>query len=431
MQTESQFSLLKSRQFLPLFVTQGIGAFNDNALRNAIAMLITFRLSHEQGFAPETFVQAGTALFVLPYFLFSAISGQLADKFDKAVIARRVKFAEALVMAFGAVALWMDSAWLDLAVLFLAGTLAAFFGPVKYGILPQYLRRDQLVAGNGFLELGTFVTILIGTMFGGWLIGRDSLGGAGPMVLSVSIVALAIAAWATAWWMPAAPGDAALKIDWNVPRQTMKLMSYARERKDVFWSVLGASWFWFLGTALLVQLPIFTSDVLNSNQTTANIFIGLFTVGIGAGSLFTNRLLGAESLRTATVREHDSRGRHTTTHRAMFVLPSGALLIDTPGMRELQIWNSESGLEAAFDDIAGIAVDCRFSDCSHQHEPGCAVAAALEDGRLDAARFESYVALGREMRHVAVKQDERLRMAEKQRWKAIHKAMRHDHKRNP
>jgi acyl-[acyl-carrier-protein]-phospholipid O-acyltransferase/long-chain-fatty-acid--[acyl-carrier-protein] ligase len=294
MTQDSQFLLLKSRSFLPLFVTQAIGAFNDNALRNAIAMLITFRLAHEQGFRPEAFVQAGTALFVLPYFLFSAISGQLADKHDKALIARRVKFLEIFVMGFGAVALWLDNAWLDLAVLFLAGTLAAFFGPVKYGILPQYLKREELVAGNGFLELGTFVTILIGTMFGGWLIGRDALGGFGPQLLSVSIVALTVIGWLAALRMPEAPGDSALVIDWHIPRQTVKLLSYARERIDVFWSVLGASWFWFLGTALLVQLPIFTSDVLNSNQTTANLFIGLFTVGVGAGSLFTNYLLKGE-----------------------------------------------------------------------------------------------------------------------------------------
>jgi acyl-[acyl-carrier-protein]-phospholipid O-acyltransferase/long-chain-fatty-acid--[acyl-carrier-protein] ligase len=294
MSHESQFHLFKSPSFLPLFITQAIGAFNDNALRNAIAMLITFRLAHQQGFKPEAFVQAGTALFVLPYFLFSAISGQLADKFDKAVIARRVKLFEIAVMAFGAFALWQDNKWLDLVVLFLAGTTAAFFGPVKYGILPQYLKRDEMVAGNGLLELGTFVTILIGTMFGGWLIGAEAVGGYGPHVLSFFIVALSLIAYAAAWKMPAAPGDSALKIDWNVPRQTIKLLGYARERIDVFWSVLGASWFWFLGTALLVQLPIFTSDVLNANQTTANVFIGLFTVGIGAGSLFTNWLLKGE-----------------------------------------------------------------------------------------------------------------------------------------
>ena len=294
MQQDNQFHLLKSPSFLPLFVTQAIGAFNDNALRNAIALLITYRLAAAQGFKPETFVQTGTALFVLPYFLFSALAGQLADKYDKAMVARRVKLAELGVTIFGATVLWLDNAWLDLLALFFAGTLAAFFGPVKYGILPQYVKREELVAGNAFLELGTFVTILIGTMCGGFLIDRASLGGYGPPVLSTTLVGLAVIAWIAAIKMPEAPGDAGLVIDWNLPRQTMKLMSYARERMDVFWAVLGASWFWFLGTALLVQLPIFTSDVLHADQATANIFIGLFTVGIGSGSLATNRLLKGE-----------------------------------------------------------------------------------------------------------------------------------------
>ncbi len=290
MSDTNQFELLRRRNFLPLFITQGIGAFNDNALRNAIAILITFHLAAAQDFAPDAFVQAGTALFVLPYFLFSAISGQLADKFDKAVIARRVKLAEVFVMAIGAACLWLDNAWADLFVLFLAGTLAAFFGPLKYGILPQYLKREELIAGNGLLELGTFVTILLGTMYGGFLVRGD----VGRMILCATIVGLSVVAWIAAMKMPEAPGDMSLKIDWHVPRQTLKLMGYARERYDVFWAVLGASWFWFLGTALLVQLPVYTMTVLHADDSVAIILTSMFTIGIGAGSLVTNRLLNGE-----------------------------------------------------------------------------------------------------------------------------------------
>src|SRR5688572_11977362 len=170
MDGDGQFALLRTRRFLPLFITQAIGAFNDNALRNGIAILITFDLALKQGWNAIYFVQAGTALFILPYFLFSAISGQLADKLDKALIAQRVKLVEIGVMVLGAAALWFDNAFLDLAVLFLAGTLAAFFGPVKYGILPQYLARGELIAGNALIEMGTFVTILAGTLFGGFLV---------------------------------------------------------------------------------------------------------------------------------------------------------------------------------------------------------------------------------------------------------------------
>ena len=291
MSEENQLALLKTRNFLPLFLTQAVGAFNDNALRNAIAILITFDLAVHRGWNALLFVQAGTALFVLPYFLFSAIAGQLADKYDKAVLARRIKLVELAAMVFGAAALYSDNPYADLAVLFFAGSLAAFFGPIKYGVLPQYLKRDELIAGNALIELGTFVTILIGTMFGGFLV----LAAGGKEILSATLVGLAILAWYAAVKMPEAPPAAPdLVFDWNIPRQTVKLLGYARERRDVFLAVLGASWFWFLGTVILVQFPVFTKDVLLAGDIVANIFIATFTVGIGAGSMLTNTLLKGE-----------------------------------------------------------------------------------------------------------------------------------------
>ncbi len=291
MSGESQMGLLRTGRFLPLFAAQAIGAFNDNGLRNAIAILITFDLAVNRGWNATLFVQAGTALFILPYFLFSAIAGQLADKFDKAVLARRIKLVEMAAMAFGAVSLWLDNPYLHLTVLFFAGTLAAFFGPIKYGILPQYLRREELIGGNALIEMGTFVAILLGTMFGGFLV----LEPWGRPVLSGALVVLAAGAWFAALRMPpAAPAAADLVFDWNVIRQTAKLIGHARERPDVFWAVLGASWFWFLGTVLLIQLPIFTRDVVLANDTVANLFTATFTVGIGAGSLLTNTLLKGE-----------------------------------------------------------------------------------------------------------------------------------------
>ncbi|MGH6821174.1 MAG: MFS transporter, partial [Methylocella sp.] len=285
MSGNSQLSLLKTRNFLPLFLTQAIGAFNDNALRNAITILITFDLAVNQGWNATLFVQAATALFVLPYFLFSAIAGQLADKYDKAVLARRIKLVEIAAMAFGAVSLYLQNPYAHLAVLFFAGTLAAFFGPIKYGVLPQYLKREELIGGNALIEVGTFVTILLGTMFGGFLV----LESWGRPVLSAALVGLAAVAWIAATRMPAAPSASPdLEFDWNIPRQTAKLLGYARERHDVFWAVLGASWFWFLGTIILVQFPVFTKDVLLANEYVANIFIAIFTIGIGAGSMLTN-----------------------------------------------------------------------------------------------------------------------------------------------
>ena len=291
MSETSQLALLKSPSFLPLFITQAIGAFNDNALRNGIAVLIAFDMAQRQGWNATVFVQAGAALFVLPYLLFSAIAGQLADTFDKALIARRVKLAELGVMIFGAAALWFDNAFIDLFALFLAGSLAAFFGPVKYGVLPQYLKQNELIAGNALIEMGTFVSILLGTIFGGVLV----LGLVPRGILSGTIVVLAVAGYLFAARMLPAPSQSPdLKLDWHVPRQTMKIIGFARERWDVFYAVLGASWFWFLGLAILNQLPVFTREVMLSNQDVFNAFSATFTIGIGAGSLLTNALLKGE-----------------------------------------------------------------------------------------------------------------------------------------
>jgi acyl-[acyl-carrier-protein]-phospholipid O-acyltransferase / long-chain-fatty-acid--[acyl-carrier-protein] ligase len=296
MSGHSQFSLLKTERFLPLFVAQAIGAFNDNGLRNAVAILITFDLATRAdwiaaGWTAAHFVSAGTALFILPYFLFSAIAGQLADKFDKAVLARRIKLLEVFAMIFGAIALWSDNPFYDLAVLFFAGCLSAFFGPIKYGILPQYLKQHEVIGGNALIEMGTFVTILAGTLFGGLLVIHPS----GRTVLCAGLIGLQLFALYAAWRMPPAPAlSPDLAIDWNVPRQTSRLLGYVRERRDVFWSVIGASWLWFIGTVMLVQFPVFTKDVLLGNDTVANVFIAVFTVGIGLGSMLTNRLLKGE-----------------------------------------------------------------------------------------------------------------------------------------
>ena len=291
MSGENQFSLLKTERFLPLFVAQAIGAFNDNGLRNAVIILITYDLAIHQGWNATLFVQAGTALFILPYFLFSAIAGQLADMTDKAVMARRIKLVEIGAMLFGSLALWTDNPYFDLAVLFFAGTLSTFFAPIKYGILPQYLKANEVIGGNAMIEMGTFVTILLGTMFGGFLV----IDPVGRTILCATLVALSLVAFYAASRMPSVPAASPEhRMDWNLFRQTGKLMGYARERHDVYWAIIGASWFWFLGTALLTQFPVFTRDILLGNEAVANSFIATFTIGIGLGSMVTNLLLKGE-----------------------------------------------------------------------------------------------------------------------------------------
>jgi acyl-[acyl-carrier-protein]-phospholipid O-acyltransferase / long-chain-fatty-acid--[acyl-carrier-protein] ligase len=291
MSGDSQLSLLKTQRFLPLFIAQAIGAFNDNGLRNALITLFTFELAGKLGWDAALFAQIGTALFILPYFLFSALAGQLADMMDKAVMARRIKLAEIGAMAFGGVALWMDSPYFDFAVLFFAGSLSTFFAPIKYGILPQYLKDNEIIGGNALIEMGTFVTILLGTMFGGLLVTAQL----GREILSASLILLSFGAWYAATQMPAAaPAAPDHKLDWNLLRQTGKLLGYAQERHDVFWSIIGASWFWFMGTAILTLFPAFTKDIVVGNSNVAQVFIATFSIAIGAGSMLTNILLKGE-----------------------------------------------------------------------------------------------------------------------------------------
>ena len=288
---QTQLSLLSTPRFLPLFVTQALGAFNDNGLRYAITILIVYDLSTKLGIDGGTFVALGAALFIVPYFLFSATAGQLADKYDKSVLARRIKALEIGIMALGWASLYLDHIWLHLTVLFLAGTQAAFFSPVKYGLLPQHLTREELVGGNGLIEMTTFVSILLGTLFGGSFV----LLPMGKAIVGAAITGLAVVGYLMARRIPPAPPKAPeIKINWNILGETRRIMGYATERSDVFEAILGISWFWFVGVMMLTLFPPFTKDVLQSDSGVANLFIATFTVGIGSGSLLANTLLRGE-----------------------------------------------------------------------------------------------------------------------------------------
>ncbi|MDP9138249.1 MAG: MFS transporter, partial [Pseudomonadota bacterium] len=287
----SQFALLATERFLPLFIAQALGAFNDNGLRYAISILIIYDLSDRLDIDGASFIALGTALFIAPYFLFSAISGQLADKYDKALLARRIKFAEIGIMALGWMSLYMDQVWLHLAVLFLAGTQAAFFSPVKYGLLPQHLGREELVGGNGLIEMTTFVSILLGVLFGGYFVLQPG----GKALVGGTITALSVAGYLMARRIPDAPPPApGLVISWRLVAETRRIIGFAAQRSDILQAVLGISWFWFIGALMLTLFPVFTKEILAGDENVANLFVATFTIGIGLGSLLANRLLSAE-----------------------------------------------------------------------------------------------------------------------------------------
>ncbi|MEE8308077.1 MAG: MFS transporter, partial [Gammaproteobacteria bacterium] len=287
MASESQFKLLLQRRFGPFFLTQFLGAFNDNVFKNALIVLITFQVS--RGASPETLTNLSAGLFILPFFLFSATFGQLADKLDKARLIRVTKVFEVLVMLAAAFAFTINSLALLIALLFLMGVQSALFGPVKYSILPQQLTDRELVGGNGLVESGTFLAILLGTLTGGLLIAMDR--GAGWV--AATLVVFALAGLASSYYVPATtPTAPDLKINLNPLTETWRIFKFLRGNRTVFLSVLGISWFWLLGALYLAQLPLYTKDILGANAQVVTLLLVLFSLGIGMGSLGCEKLSG-------------------------------------------------------------------------------------------------------------------------------------------
>ena len=288
---QSQFALLKTRRFLPLFITQALGAFNDNGFKNALVILVTYRLAEQQGLNGPLFITIAAALFILPFFLFSATAGQLADKFEKTYLIHRIKFAEILLMLLAIASFYFQSVPLGLAVLFLLGTQSTFFGPIKYGILPQHLQDDELIGGNGLIETGTFLSILLGTLFGGILIMMDN----GLFWVSITLLALSIAGFLASLYIPKAPAPSPnLKINPNFVGEAWHIMKLASKSRTVFLSILGISWFWFVGTIFLTQFPTLAKDHFFADEQVTNLFIATFTIGIMIGSLLCNKILNGE-----------------------------------------------------------------------------------------------------------------------------------------
>jgi len=279
--------LLRLRRFGPFFWTQFLGALNDNVFRNALVILFAFR-AVAGAVAPDTLVNLSTALFIAPFFLFSAAAGQLADKIDKSRLIRLVKVIEIVLMGVGALALRRDSVPLLLVLLFLMGVHSTLFGPVKYSILPQHLRAEELVGGNALVQTGTFAAILLGTIVGGILAGIPD---AGRGWVGVVILAVAIAGWLASRGIPAAPpSDPDLRVGVNPVRETLRTMAFARENRTVFLSILGISWFWFYGALVLAQLPGLTRDALGGSESVVTLLLTVFSIGVAIGCLLCERM---------------------------------------------------------------------------------------------------------------------------------------------
>jgi MFS family permease len=283
----SPFALLRERRFEPLFVTQFLGAFNDNAYKNALIVLFTFNAAAWTTLPIAVLVNLVLGLLMLPFFLFSATAGQLADKFDKAHLARWVKALEILIIVIAALGFWWHSLPVLLSAVLLLGLHSTLFGPIKYAILPQHLHTSELVAGNALVEAGTFVAILLGTLGGGLLAG---IAHGTAWIMSICLLMAGIGFYASCRIPPAAPPVPELKISFNPLRETWRCIGLARQERSVFLSILALSWFWLYGATLLTQVPIYTRTVLGGNESGVTLLLAVFCVGIGIGSLLCDKL---------------------------------------------------------------------------------------------------------------------------------------------
>ncbi len=290
MHQPNQFDLLKERRFGPFFWTQFLGAGNDNVYKNALVIFVAFHAAALTTLDPNALVNLAGAVFIAPFVLFSASAGQLADKVEKSRLIRWIKLFEIVIMVIGLVGFWRRDLALLFTALALMGVHSTLFGPVKYAILPQHLKSEELIGGNGLVEMGTFVAILIGTIAGGLIIAIE---GSGPVIAGATAVVIALAGYWVSRAIPHTPAvDPELAINWNPVSETWRNIRFAQQNRVVWLSMLGISWFWFYGATFLAQLAGFARDVLGGNEGVVTFLLALFSIGIGVGSLLCERMSG-------------------------------------------------------------------------------------------------------------------------------------------
>ncbi|MBU6489785.1 MAG: MFS transporter [Burkholderiales bacterium] len=287
-ETHSQFTLFGERRFAPFFWTQFLGALNDNVFKVGFSSLVTFQTARFSGVDAKTAAFLISAIFILPFVLFSATSGQIADKYDKAKLTRWVKTFEIAVMLIGGAGFVTHHAPLLYLCTFLMGVHSTVFGPVKYAYLPQHLDDRELVGGNGLVEMGTFVAILIGTIVGGAAAAASDLG---AWLLAGTCLVVALIGRSASSWVPVSPApQPQLRINWNPITETWRNLTLARQNRTVFLSLLGISWLWFVGATFLTSFFSYAKDVLSADPDVVTVLLATFSVGIGTGSLLCERL---------------------------------------------------------------------------------------------------------------------------------------------
>lgn len=289
---EKNEHLLRSRRFLPMFLTQFFGALNDNVYKQALLLVFTYGWISQQSANVSTLNNLAALLFILPYFIFSATAGQLADKYERAQLVRAIKLLEIIIMLIGTVGFILGNLWLLLIALFLMGAQSTFFGPIKYAILPEVLKPHELMSGNAIFQSGTSIAILLGMILGGAVISVS----AGNLVwISLTVVIIALIGYASSRFVLTQRVTAPdIQIDWNFFRTSFQTLKYAKSLPMIFLILLGNSWYWFYGATYLTQIPQLTQQNLHASENVVSLLLTLFSVGIGVGSLLCRKIGGTE-----------------------------------------------------------------------------------------------------------------------------------------
>lgn len=275
-----------TKRFFPYFVTQCLGALNDNIYKNVLLLMVTYSQIDSLPMSVDLFVNLAAGLFILPFFLFSAHAGAIADNMDKAKLIRRLKLIELVIMSCAATAIMTQSAILMLVLLFMTGTQSAYFGPVKYALLPQALRSDELVRGNAWVEIGTFLSILIGTLSAGLLLAIPN----GMLIASCIVITLSLLGFLSSANIPSLPSKKSDQVKFEPITGLKKTLKLAQKQRGIWMSILAISWFWFMGATYLTQFPNFAREHLFADSTVVSLLLALFSVGIATGSWLCEKL---------------------------------------------------------------------------------------------------------------------------------------------
>lgn len=288
----SQFGLLGSNRFLPMFLTQFFGALNDNVFKQSLLLVFTYQMIRSTSTDVSLLNNFAALLFILPYFLFSATAGQIADRYEKSRLTRMIKIAEIGIMLLATLGFMLQQTWLLLISLFLMGTHSTFFGPIKYAFLPQSLHKNELMSGNALFQTGTSLAILFGMIIGGFVMAFSREQG-NLIWVCAAILIIAIAGFLSSRYIKALPVSAPdLNINWNFLATSVETLKYSWRLPKVFFAIIGISWFWFYGATYLTQIPELTQKVLHGQETVVSLLLTMFSIGVGLGSLLCRRFSG-------------------------------------------------------------------------------------------------------------------------------------------